>query len=68
MSDPNDLIDLLDVLDEREQSIIKYRFGIGGSKSFTLKQVGKKFGVSPTRISQIQYMALRKIRKSLASA
>jgi RNA polymerase primary sigma factor len=54
---------ILSVLSEREQKIIKMRFGIGGGKSHTLEEVGVEFSVTRERIRQIEAKALAKLRK-----
>ena len=57
--------DLLDILDPRERRIIAFRFGLSGGRERTLEEVGQKFGVTRERISQLQNMALLKLRKAL---
>lgn len=55
----------LDTLTTREKEIIELRFGVGGScESHSLDDVAKKFGVTRTRISQIEVKAIRKLRLS----
>lgn len=54
-------------LTEREQKIIKMRFGIGGGKSHTLEEVGAEFSVTRERIRQIEAKALNKMRKNKAT-
>ena len=61
----NNLDDLLDVLDEREQRIIDARFGLDGQKPMTLEEVGMEFGVTRERIRQLQNLALNKMRNAL---
>ncbi len=61
----NNLDDLLDVLDEREQRIIDARFGLAGQKPKTLEEVGVEFGVTRERIRQLQNLALTKMRNAL---
>ena len=53
---------VLSTLSEREQKIVKMRFGLEGGKSHTLEEVGKEFGVTRERIRQIEAKALEKIR------
>jgi len=55
---------ILKTLSEREQKIIKMRFGIGGGKSHTLEEVGAEFSVTRERIRQIEAKALSKLRKN----
>jgi RNA polymerase primary sigma factor len=54
---------ILSTLSEREQKIIKMRFGIGGGKNHTLEEVGAEFSVTRERIRQIEAKALSKLRK-----
>lgn len=51
-------------LSEREQKIIKLRFGIGGGRPHTLEEVGAEFSVTRERIRQIEAKALTKLRKN----
>jgi len=50
-------------LDKREETIIRYRFGLDGGPERTLEEVGVHFGVTRERIRQIQNVALNKLRK-----
>ena len=54
--------EVLSGLPEREQRILRLRFGIGGTAEHTLEEVGKIFGVTRERIRQIEASALRKLR------
>lgn len=54
---------VLSSLSDREQKILKMRFGLNGSKSHTLEEVGKEFAVTRERIRQIEAKALAKLRK-----
>lgn len=54
---------ILDVLTEREQKILKMRFGLDNGKSHTLEEVGQEFSVTRERIRQIEAKALAKLRK-----
>ena len=49
-------------LNDREMRVIKYRFGIGLDKTYTLEEIGKMEHVTRERIRQIEAMALRKLR------
>lgn len=55
--------DVLSGLTEREQKILKLRFGLEGGKSHTLEEVGQEFSVTRERIRQIEAKALAKLRK-----
>lgn len=55
--------DMLGALTEREQKIIKLRFGLEDGKSHTLEEVGQEFSVTRERIRQIEAKALAKLRK-----
>ncbi|MBQ3410053.1 RNA polymerase sigma factor RpoD [Candidatus Saccharibacteria bacterium] len=54
---------ILSTLSDREQKIIKLRFGIGGGRPHTLEEVGAEFSVTRERIRQIEAKALSKLRK-----
>jgi RNA polymerase primary sigma factor len=55
--------DMLNGLTEREQKIIKLRFGLEDGKNYTLEEVGQEFSVTRERIRQIEAKALAKLRK-----
>jgi RNA polymerase primary sigma factor len=55
--------DLLNGLSEREQKIIRMRFGLDDGKNHTLEEVGHEFSVTRERIRQIEAKALAKLRK-----
>lgn len=55
--------DLLSALTEREQKILKLRFGLEDGKYHTLEEVGQEFSVTRERIRQIEAKALAKLRK-----
>lgn len=55
--------DILTILSEREQKILKMRFGLEDGRSHTLEEVGKEFNVTRERIRQIEAKALTKLRK-----
>lgn len=59
-----DILDALDELTEREAKILKMRFGLGGYRQYTLKELGEIFSLTRERIRQIQKGALRKLRQS----
>ncbi len=56
------LMEVLDTLTEREQKVLKLRFGLEDGKPRTLEEVGKEFNVTRERIRQIEAKALRKLR------
>ncbi len=55
--------EFVDRLDEREQTILRYRFGLDGGSEKTLEEVGQHFGVTRERIRQIQNGAMAKLRR-----
>ena len=55
---------ILSTLTEREQKILRLRFGIDDGKSHTLEEVGQEFSVTRERIRQIEAKALAKLRKN----
>jgi RNA polymerase primary sigma factor len=59
------LQEMVKTLDEREATILRYRFGLDGGPERTLEEVGKKFNVTRERVRQIQNIALRKLRKMI---
>ena len=59
----NDVSKLINLLDKREQEIIKRRFGIGNNEPKTLEQIGQIMGFSKERIRQIENNAIQKLRK-----
>jgi RNA polymerase primary sigma factor len=56
------LEDVLATLTPREARILRLRFGLQNGRSYTLEEVGKKFGLTRERIRQIEGQALRKLR------
>ena len=56
------LIEVLDTLTEREQKVLRLRFGLDDGRARTLEEVGKEFSVTRERIRQIEAKALRKLR------
>lgn len=55
---------ILSTLTEREQKILRLRFGLDDGKSHTLEEVGQEFSVTRERIRQIEAKALAKLRKN----
>ncbi len=56
--------DVLSTLTDREEKIIRLRFGIGEKAEYTLEEIGKQFNVSRERIRQIEKKALNRLRHS----
>lgn len=57
------LLEAITTLSEREQVVIRLRFGLDDGKPWTLEEVGKEFGITRERIRQIEAKALRKLRQ-----
>ncbi len=58
------IADALSLLSEREEKVIRLRFGIGGGKPKTLMQIGLMLGITRERVRQIEAKALRKLRRN----
>lgn len=56
------LMEVLDTLTEREQKVLRLRFGLDDGRPRTLEEVGREFNVTRERIRQIEAKALRKLR------
>ena len=56
------LVEVLSTLTEREQKVLRLRFGLDDGRARTLEEVGKVFNVTRERIRQIEAKALRKLR------
>lgn len=56
------LVEVLGTLTEREQKVLRLRFGMDDGRARTLEEVGKEFNVTRERIRQIEAKALRKLR------
>jgi RNA polymerase primary sigma factor len=56
------LTDVLDTLTQREEKVLRLRFGLDDGRARTLEEVGKEFNVTRERIRQIEAKALRKLR------
>ncbi|MQY17635.1 sigma-70 family RNA polymerase sigma factor [Nocardia macrotermitis] len=59
----NDVRSVLATLDEREQQVIRLRFGLDDGQPRTLDQIGKLFGLSRERVRQIEREVMAKLRK-----
>jgi len=60
----NRVTEVLSSLTDREEKIIRLRFGIGEKAEYTLEEIGKRFNVSRERIRQIEKKALNRLRHS----
>ena len=61
----HDMLDLLGVLNEREQEIVKMRFGLGGEAPRTLQEIGDRFKLTRERIRQIENSAIKRMKAFL---
>ena len=61
------LDEVLGTLTEREQKVLRLRFGLKDGRARTLEEVGKEFNVTRERIRQIEAKALRKLRNPVRS-
>lgn len=59
------VLEMLKVMDEREATILKLRFGLGGIEPKTLKEIGEQLGLTRERVRQIETEALGKMAQSL---
>jgi len=60
--------DLLSLLNSREEQILRLRFGIGEPSTYTLEEVGNRFGISRERVRQIEEKALKKLKAQRKTA
>jgi len=60
------LVAMLDILNEREQEILRMRFGLADGEYHTLENIANEFGISRERIRQIETSALKKLRRPTA--
>ncbi len=61
-----DLNRMINSLDQREAGILRMRFGLDGQEQLTLEAVGRKIHLTRERVRQLQYLALRRIRRLMA--
>ena len=60
------MLGLLSNLDEKEERIIRLKYGLNGEKPKTLKKIGEEFGLSRERVRQIEERALEKLRYEMS--
>lgn len=59
------LFELLGNIDEREATILKLRYGLGGEDPMTLKEIGQRIGLTRERVRQIEHETLKKLRATM---
>ena len=64
-SDSETIHRLLDALDDREATILRLRYGLEEDEPLTLKEIGKRVGLTRERVRQIEHEALRKLQASI---
>src|SRR5690606_11514790 len=52
---------LLQVIDDREATVLRLRYGLDGQRPLTLKEIGRQIGLTRERVRQIEYQALKKL-------
>ncbi len=62
----NRALELLDHIDPREAEVLKLRFGLDGRETLTLKEIGKKLGLTRERVRQIQRNALAQLNELMS--
>ena len=55
---------LVGTLTQREQHILRLRYGLGGEEEHTLEQIGQDLGLSRERVRQLEARALKKLRET----
>ncbi len=66
-SEARNILKLLEDLDERESTILRFRYGLDGHEPMTLKEIGVKINLTRERVRQIESEALRKIKEHMLS-
>lgn len=64
-SEATRIVAILEDLDERESTILRLRYGLGGREPMTLKEIGAEISLTRERVRQIECEALRKIKEHL---
>ena len=59
------LVHLLEKIDQRASKILKLRYGLEGEDPMTLKEIGKRIGLTRERVRQIEHEALERLRDSM---
>jgi RNA polymerase primary sigma factor len=59
------ILELLEVIDERDARVLRLRFGLEGQEPLTLKQIGAEIGLTRERVRQIEVEALRRLQAQL---
>ncbi len=60
----NDIDNVISTLKDREQEVVRMRFGLGDSEKYTLEEIGNLYGVTKECIRQTELRALRKMKES----
>jgi RNA polymerase primary sigma factor len=63
--DLSNLQELLDDIDMRAATILKYRYGLSGEEPLTLKEIGEKVGLTRERVRQIEHETLKRLNESM---